>query len=65
MQWPDDRACGRCGGTGLIPWDGVYSPRGSGCTNGPCLRCRPAEFCEKIGLKREGAALRSVILGIA
>lgn len=48
--WPDDRACGRCGGTGLIQWAGVYAPRDGGREKGPCIRCRPNDFCETIGL---------------
>lgn len=57
MTWPDDAACGRCGGTGLIPWDGIYAPRGSGIVKGPCLRCRPADFCLRIGLGPKAVAM--------
>lgn len=58
MRWPDDAACGRCGGTGIILWAGIYSPHGSGNIKGPCIRCRPADFCERIGLGYEAARLR-------
>lgn len=58
MSWPDDKACGRCGGTGLIRWEGIYAPHGSGRVQGPCIRCRPADFCEKIGLTRQADLIR-------
>jgi hypothetical protein len=55
--WPREN-CARCGGTGTIYWAGVYVPRSSMPVHGPCIRCRPADFCERIGLKPQAAVLR-------
>lgn len=53
--------CARCGGSGEIRWDGKYV--GKSFTKkpimGPCIGCRPAAFCEKVGLKREAVELRA------
>lgn len=64
-RWPDDDACGRCGGTGVIPWEGIYVPHGSGRAKGPCIRCRPADFCRQVGLGPQAVAAVNRYLGIA